>query len=74
MSDEQEVNQISNEEVDDDVPQLSLSTLAALNEFLAEKNEREEKLRALAESAGNDEKVLDDVVVEEDWVSADFSI
>lgn len=67
MSDEQKT--ISNKEKEeDDEPQLSLSTLAALNEFLAEKNEREEKLRQIAEAAENSDKLLDEVVLEEDWV------
>ena len=35
------------DEEEDDEVQLSISTLAALNEFLSEKNEREEKLRRL---------------------------
>jgi hypothetical protein len=71
MSEEQVVNMIFNEEKDDDdedEPELSLSTLAALNEFLSEKKEREERLRSIAESAEKDNKVLDEVVLEEDWV------
>lgn len=50
---------------DDDIPQLSLSTLSALNEFLAEKNEREKRLKQIAQPDG---KLLEDVELEEDWV------
>ena len=70
MSDDQKV--ISNEKEDDDEPQLSLSTLAALNEFLTEKNEREEKLRLIAEAAENSDRLLDEVVLEEDWVKLEI--
>ena len=75
MSEEQVVNMIFNEEKDedDDEPELSLSTLAALNEFLSEKQEREERLRSIAESAEKDDKILDEVVLEEDWVSYNSS-
>lgn len=59
---------ICNEENDDDEPQLSLSTLAALNEFLSERSEREERLRVIAEAAEKCDNVLDEVVLEEDWV------
>jgi hypothetical protein len=75
MSEEQVVNMIFNEEKDDDEdePELSLSTLAALNEFLSEKKEREERLRSIAESAEKDNKILDEVVLEEDWVGLEIS-
>nr|CAG4637218.1 EOG090X0ABW [Ceriodaphnia reticulata] len=71
MSVEQQINS-KEEKDDDDEPQLSLSTLAALNEFLAEKNEREEKLRQIAEAAENSDKLLDEVVLEEDWQLSQF--
>ena len=75
MSEEQLVDMIFNEEKDedDDEPELSLSTLAALNEFISEKKEREERLRSIAESAEKDSKILDEVVLEEDWVSRNIS-
>lgn len=75
MSEEQVVDMIFNEEKDedDDEPELSLSTLAALNEFISEKKEREERLRSIAESAEKDSKILDEVVLEEDWVSRNIS-
>ena len=75
MSEEQVVNMIFNEEKDDDEdePELSLSTLAALNEFLSEKKEREERLRSIAESAEKDNTILDEVVLEEDWVGLEIS-
>ena len=75
MSEEQVVDMIFNEEKDedDDEPELSLSTLAALNEFISEKKEREERLRSIAESAEKDSKILDEVVLEEDWVSHNIS-
>lgn len=68
MSEEQVVNMMFSDEKDGDEPELSLSTLAALNEFLSEKKEREERLRLIAETAERNEKVLDEVVLEEDWV------
>jgi|688.fasta_scaffold849264_1 hypothetical protein len=75
MSEEQVVDMIFNEEKDedDDELELSLSTLAALNEFISEKKEREERLRSIAESAEKDSKILDEVVLEEDWVSRNIS-
>jgi aspartate ammonia-lyase len=75
MSEEQVVDMIFNEErdEDDDELELSLSTLAALNEFISEKKEREERLRSIAESAEKDSKILDEVVLEEDWVSRNIS-
>lgn len=71
MSNVKMANLDVNDEIrdDDDELQLSVSTLAALNEFLSEKKEREEKLRLIAEEAEKNDKVLDDVVLEEDWVS-----
>lgn len=56
------------DEKDCDEPELSLSTLAALNEFLSERKEREERLRLIAERVEKNEKILDEVVLEEDWV------
>ena len=75
MSEEQVVDMIFNEEKDedDDELELSLSTLAALNEFISEKKEREERLRSIAESAEKDSKILDEVVLEEEWVSRNIS-
>jgi len=54
-------------ESDDESPELSLATLAALNEFLTEKRAREERLRIIAETAANGDD-LDDIVLDEDWV------
>lgn len=68
MSSEKVINDTSLHEEDDE-PQLSLSTLAALNEFLSEKNEREERLRMIADAAEKSDNVLDEVVLEEDWVN-----
>jgi transposase len=57
------------EDEDDEEIQLSLSTQAALKEFLSEKNEREERLKQIAESALNaDKQLLDEIDLEEDWV------
>lgn len=56
------------DEEEDDEVQLSISTLAALNEFLSEKNEREEKLKAIAESTASNKNLLDEIDLEEDWV------
>lgn len=69
----EKVDIYNQEEDDDSEPQLSLSTLAALNEFLSERNEREERLRVIAEAAEKCDKVLDDVVLEEDWVNIIFN-
>ncbi|KAI9558977.1 hypothetical protein GHT06_015766 [Daphnia sinensis] len=72
MSEEQVVNMVFSDEKDGDEPELSLSTLAALNEFLSEKKEREERLRLIAETAEKDDKALDEVVLEEDWQLSQF--
>ena len=56
------------DEEEDDEVQLSISTLAALNEFLSEKNEREEKIKAIAESTASNKNLLDEIDLEEDWV------
>ena len=57
------------EDEDDEEIQLSLSTQAALKEFLSEKNEREERLKQIAESALNaDKQLLNEIDLEEDWV------
>ncbi|KZS14456.1 Lysine N-methyltransferase N6AMT2 [Daphnia magna] len=72
MSEEQVVNMMFSDEKDGDEPELSLSTLAALNEFLSEKKEREERLRLIAETAERNDKVLDEVVLEEDWQLSQF--
>lgn len=67
------VNTLADDEGDNDEVQLSLSTLAALNEFLAEKNEREERLKQIAESASNaDKQLLDEIHLEEDWQLSQF--
>ena len=55
-------------ESDDEPPQLSPEALAALNEFLTEKNAREERLRTIAEAAAKGDN-LDDIDVDENWVS-----
>lgn len=49
---------------DDDQPQLSSSTLAALQEFLREKEEREDLLKRRAE-----EDQIPDTPFDENWVS-----
>ena len=57
--------------VDDDEEDLKLSesSLAALNEFLAERKEREEKLQQIAQAAAeSDQHLLDEVDLDEDWV------
>nr|CAG4649541.1 EOG090X0ABW [Scapholeberis mucronata] len=62
------------EEKDDDEPELSLSTLAALNEFLSEKKEREDKLNRIAETI-KENKAVDqvlDVDLDEDWQLSQF--
>nr|CAG4650348.1 EOG090X0ABW [Sida crystallina] len=56
---------------DDDEPQLSCYALAALNEFLAEKNEKEEKLRHLAEAEDKDH-LLNEIDLDEDWQLSQF--
>ena len=57
------------EDEDDEEIQLSLSTQAALKEFLSEKNDREERLKQIAESALNaDKQLLNEIDLEEDWV------
>jgi len=53
-----------NEDSDDDQPRLSLSTLAALEEFLKEKEERENLLKRISE-----EDRIPNTLFEEDWVS-----
>jgi len=58
-------------ESDDESPELSLATLAALNEFLTEKRAREERLRIIAETAANGDD-LDDIVLDEDWQLSQF--
>lgn len=63
-----EVCQSTTSVEDDEELELSHSTLAALNEFLAEKKEREDKLRQIAEAAADAEKLLDEVDLDEDWV------
>lgn len=50
---------------DDDQPRLSSSTLAALQEFLKEKEERENLLKRL----GSKENQILDIPFDEDWVS-----
>nr|CAG4636376.1 EOG090X0ABW [Eubosmina coregoni] len=60
------------DEEEDDEVQLSISTLAALNEFLSEKNEREEKLKAIAESTASNKNLLDEIDLEEDWQLSQF--
>ena len=70
MSVENESQTNTTEEKDNDEPELSLSTLAALNEFLSEKKEREEQLNRIAESIREksaDDQIID-VDLEEDWV------
>lgn len=73
MAEAQENHSVLQADEEDDDPQLSSSALAALNEFLAEKNEREERLRQIAESTGNG-KLLEDVELEEDWVCLLFLV
>lgn len=53
-----------NEDSDDDQPRLSQSTLAALQEFLTEKEERENLLKRISE-----EDRIPNTLFEEDWVS-----
>ena len=60
--------EIREHESDDESPQLSMATLAALNEFLTEKNAREERLRTIAEAAANGDNDLNDIDLDEDWV------
>lgn len=50
---------------DDDVPQLNPDTLAALNEFYQEREEREKKFQNALEQSDNQSC---DVDIEEDWV------
>nr|CAG4646447.1 EOG090X0ABW [Macrothrix elegans] len=72
VSDEARQQPDENRQVsDDDEPELSSSTLAALNEFLAEKNKREERLRQLAEAASSGANV-DEVELDEDWQLSQF--
>jgi len=54
-----------NEDSDDDQPRLSLNTLAALEEFLKEKEERENLLKRISE----EDRVSNAPLFEEDWVS-----
>jgi len=72
---EKESEQLGNE--DEEELCLSQSALAALNEFLAEKKEREEKLQAIAQSAtensSDPSKLLDEVDLDEDWVKQCYS-
>ncbi len=56
------------EDDEDDEPQLSSHALAALNSFLAEKQQKEEQLQRLAE-ADNSDPLLDEIDLEEDWVT-----
>ena len=58
---------------EDDEIQLSSHALAALNEFLAEKNAREEQLRRLAEAEDKDQ-VLNDIDLEENWVPRELAL
>lgn len=58
-------------ESDDEPPQLSPEALAALNEFLTEKNAREERLRTIAEAAAKGDN-LDDIDVDENWQLSQF--
>lgn len=60
---------------DDDIPQLSSTSLAALQEFYAEKKEREEKISRLIETANDPEKqcdIKDSITFEEDWQLSQF--
>nr|CAG4634952.1 EOG090X0ABW [Alona affinis] len=59
---------------DDEDLELSESSLAALNEFLAERKEREEKLRQIAEAAetSQQQNLLDEVDLDEDWQLSQF--
>lgn len=51
---------------DEDVPQLHPDTLAALNEFYQEREEREIKLKTVLEQ--NNSEIDQTVDFEEDWV------
>lgn len=51
-------------ESDDEVPQLSADTLAALNEFYAEQTEEQRKLEAAVESGQ-----INNVSLQENWVN-----
>ncbi|XP_071577474.1 EEF1A lysine methyltransferase 1 [Temnothorax nylanderi] len=53
---------------DDDQPQLSSSTLAALQEFLKEKEERENLLKRISE----EDRILPDTPFDEDWQLSQF--
>nr|CAG4641900.1 EOG090X0ABW [Eurycercus lamellatus] len=59
------------EENEDECIQLSQAALDALNEYLAEKNEREQRLRLIEESASNSD-LLDEVDLEENWQLSQF--
>lgn len=50
-------------EVDDDVPQLSAETFAALQEFYKEQAQKEEKLKL-----GLTQSSEDAIPIDEDWV------
>ena len=53
----------------DEEPQLSQSALAALNEFLTERNLREERLQQIAQAAVVEgDNLLNEIELEEDWV------
>lgn len=53
-------------ESDEDIPQLHPDTLAALNEFYLEKEEREAKLKTTLEQNNSENNQIVDF--EEDWV------
>ncbi|XP_011500102.1 PREDICTED: N(6)-adenine-specific DNA methyltransferase 2 [Ceratosolen solmsi marchali] len=56
-------------ESDDDIPRLNSATLAALNEFYQEKEERENKLKHAIEQSENKNC---DIIFEEDWQLSQF--
>lgn len=52
---------------DDEIPQLSESTMAALQEFYAERQQREEQISKTI--INGDSETSDNNVFDEDWVS-----
>ena len=64
ISSARKIDSMSNSDSDDDHPRLSSSTLAALEEFLKEKEERENLLKLISE-----EDQVPDTPFDENWVN-----
>ena len=56
---------------EDDIPQLSAESLTALQEFYEEQAQKEEKLRSILDGGENS---VQNINIDEDWVTFNYSV